>query len=198
MGKHVTFGIAAVVVAGAAGTVAVAGQREGRAALQPVPVVHAAHAGAVATNSVTLRYLPEGAYLAHSDDDDARFPGVRSNSYQLAGAANADTVPPEGATETNYRDVHPAVQVEVSFVPGLRALPEVTTDPLYYDQTLVDIAGHQALLATPKGRPYGVQRVDWIDGAGYHVVMCERLTHVEGVAGIEAGELLEVARSLYA
>ncbi len=178
------------------GVVALRADR-GAARIQPVPATNgAAAASPVGTTSVSPAYLPPGARLVAADPaPSVRFPEAREHQYQLAGAANADTIPSGGLTEDNREVVHPATLLSVSFTPYVRTLPAIG-DPAFVDVTTVIVGGWPAVLSTPKDG-LGVQRVDWVDAEGYHVVMCDRLDHVEGIAGVEPEELVRVARSLY-
>lgn len=162
----------------------------------PIAARPASDAAPAYTQSVTPRYLPAGATLVESPHDGT-FPDVAVRQYALPGAANADTIPPTGIDEQNALTVHTATVLEVSFVPGVASVPPIGVDPTYFDIRDVTVAGLPALLSTPKNG-FGAYRVDWMDAAGYHVVLCERQDTVDGTSGIPADELLRVADSLYA
>ena len=85
----------------------------------------------------------------------------------------------------------------VMFNPGIRILPDLNVDPEFFHSRPVFVAGLPGFLSTPKDG-LGAQRLDWVDAAGYHGVHCDRLQHVEGIAGCEPEELVRVASSLYA
>jgi hypothetical protein len=150
---------------------------------------------ALGTTSVSPTYLPPGATLFEQVGDE-RFPNVDENQYQLAGAANSDTLPPGGVDETTAPTAHPATLLTVTFVPGMRSVPDLPADPAYFDIRATTVAGIPGLLTTPKS-DFGVYRVDWIDSQGYHIVMCERRQTTDGTSGLPADELVRVASSLY-
>lgn len=43
-----------------------------------------------------------------------------------------------------------------------------------------------------------MQRIDWADGAGYHIVKCERLRTIEGNSDISRNDLAQVAQPVRA
>jgi hypothetical protein len=155
----------------------------------------AADEGPAVSESVTPSYLPAGATLVQAigNEPDARF---RENHYQLAGAANANTIPASGLDDSNVLTAHTATTLTVTFVPGLSVVPDVPADPEFINVTPVEIGGVPAVLTTAKNG-LGVQRIDWVDAAGYHIVMCERLSTVDGISGVPADELVKIAASLY-
>jgi hypothetical protein len=189
----------AVVVTAAAVTGAGAARHGTRPADRLVPASARDDALPARTTSVNPTYLPPGATPDPAFHGYPGFPDAKGAQYLLAGPANADTVPPEGFTEENNRTVHPATVLEVGFVAGMTALPSslIQVSDSRYTVQPVQVAGLPALMTAPRNG-FGTYRIDWLDAAGYHLVMCDRLDHVEGVAGLEPDELLAVARSLYA
>jgi hypothetical protein len=157
-------------------------------------VRRAAETVGVSTTSVTPAYLPAGATLVSSMGDDAA--SLRENQYQLAGAANANTVPPNGPDDTTALTTHPASVLSVTFVRGVAVVPTTPVDPDYFTIREVTVGGLPAVLSWPKSG-FGAQRVDWLDSAGYHVVLCDRLNTADGISGVTPTDLLRVADSLY-
>lgn len=182
---------AAVLTAGVTGGVTVL-RHEHPA---PISADPASDVGPVATTSVRPVYLPAGATLV-STPDDPRYPSVAEAHYALPGPANADTIPAGGLTAETALTAHTSTELVLTFVPGLTTPPSLPADPAFFDVRNVTVAGLPALLSTPKNG-FGVHRVDWIDAAGYHVVLCERLATPQGTSGLPASELLRVAASLY-
>jgi len=163
-----------------------------------------AQTAAASTTSTTPSYLPAGAKLLPAPSEttvkDPAGQTVRSgpavSSYDLAGAANSDTIPAGGSTAADATTVHPSTELQINFVAGLTSLPAIPADPKYFDSSQVTIAGNAATLTTPASG-YGVERLDWVDGDGYHVVMVDRLKTTDGTSGIAPAELERVAASLY-
>lgn len=185
--------VASVVVASVGATFAAAQHPVERALPHARP---AADAGPLSTTSVSPAYLPPGARLADDTLALARFPAIRQHEYVLGGPGDANTIPSTGLTEENARTVHGETRLTVMFNPDVTEVPGFIGDPAFFDTTPVLVGGLPAVLTTPKGG-YGAQRVDWVDAQGYHIVMCDRLLHVEGEAGVRPDELVRVASSLY-
>jgi hypothetical protein len=185
--------VAGVLVAGVVAMIAAAQQPADRTLPHAKP---AADAGPLSTTSVSPAYLPPGARLADDTLALARFPDVRQHEYVLGGPADANTIPSTGLTDDNARTVHGETRLTVMFNPNVTEVPDFIGDPAFFDTTPVLVGGLPAVLTTPKDG-YGAQRVDWVDAQGYHIVLCERLLHVEGEAGVRPDELVRVASSLY-
>lgn len=156
------------------------------------------------TASTQPRYLPSGATLVRngpiplpSNAVTEGQGGPTESMYQLAGGANANTIPPGGVTAANNATVHPATDLSISFVPGVRTLPPIPSAPPAEQSSKVTIAGWPALLSTPSNG-LGTYRIDWVDDDGYHVVTCQRITSPDGLSGLSQGELLKIAASMYA
>jgi hypothetical protein len=182
--------MAVIAVAGAAIAASAVARRDRPVALEP-----AATMDATENDFVTPSYLPPGSTLANTSRGDD--PPFVEKEYQLPGAANADTVPPGGIDDTNLYAVHPATVITVTYAPEVNAVPaEIVAGSEFSHVTPAVVGGHPGFVTTAKNG-LGVVRIDWVDDAGYHIVMCERLKTVDGVSGVTADELLKVASSLY-
>lgn len=145
------------------------------------------------TTSTTPRYLPDGAQLVASTQSP---PGTGSSSFSLPGKVNARTIPATGLTEQNVDTVHPATFINVSFT-SLVPEPDLSyLDNPYSTVEKITVGGWPAQITTPKNG-YGTIRIDWTDGAGYHVVGVDRLKTIEGTSGVDAPTLIRIANSLY-
>jgi len=158
---------------------------------------------ALSSQSVLPTWLPPGVALA--GQDDLQPPSQQTNQdwkpiphswYRIDGPANANTIPPGGPTAENATTVHPDTTIDITFNPNVVSLPPVPTQPRYYLSRTITIAGNSALVSIPKNG-YGAFRIDWVDPAGYHVIMCDRLKTPDGRSGVPMNDLIHMARSLY-
>jgi hypothetical protein len=161
----------------------------------PIAVRRASESDELSTTSVTPAYLPPGTTAAPSVSEPG-FRSVGENHYLLAGPANANTIPAGGVDDSNATTAHPATELVVTFVPNVGDLPALPVDPEYFTISHVTVAGLPAVQSTPKDG-FGVHRIDWVDAAGYHVVLCERFRTPEGTSGLPVDELVHIASSLY-
>jgi hypothetical protein len=60
----------------------------------------------------------------------------------------------------------------------------------------VSIAGNHGFLGVDTNE-HGAFRIDWLDAAGYHSIIMDRIITPQGLSGIGRGEMLRMARSLY-
>lgn len=166
------------------------------------------------TSSVTPRYLPPGSTLIASGPMrlPARSRPVASDHpllsrYRLAGRRNSDTEPAGRLTLGEATDLryHPATELHIDFVPmqALGGNVSVTRRSLRRDllppglaTRSVTIAGNPGLVAYDRDE-HAAFRVDWLDAAGYHTIMCDRIITPEGLSGLSLSTMLRVARSLY-
>lgn len=182
--------LAVVGVAGAAIAASALARGDGPVAIEPATTTEVTE-----NDYVTPSYLPPGTVLANTSRGDD--PEYVEKEYQLPGPANADTIPPGGIDDSNLYAVHPASVITVTYAPEVKAVPtEIVTGSEFSDVTPAVVGGHPAFVTTAKNG-LGVVRIDWVDDAGYHIVMCDRLKTVDGISGVPADELLKVASSLY-
>jgi hypothetical protein len=204
--RVVSAGVATLLILG--GTVAAVGSvRGGHSRPLPpteTPTPSPAPTAANATTSVYPTWLPEGVTYAGYETMQPTS-GLNPQNYVLAiahswysidGPANARTIPPGGITAQNATTVHPATTVDITFNPNTTNMPPVPADPAFFLRDTVRINGNRGVASTPKNG-YGAFRIDWVDAAGYHSVMCDRLKTPEGRSGLPMDDLLHIARSLY-
>jgi len=156
----------------------------------------------VAERYVTPAYLPDGARprptRVHRFSAGDRTVRSWIKEYALAGKVNADTVPPGPRKADSPLTGHLSTVLQIIFNPDVhvRKLPPGMPHYPDFKTEIIDLPSGPATLAWwPDG--FGVQRIDWFDEAGYHVVMSERLKTTDGISGISRSELVRVARSLY-
>jgi hypothetical protein len=121
---------------------------------------------------------------------------TRLREFSLPGPINSDTT--NGDRTPDDQDnpaVHPATVIQVLFQAGATDLPPSSADPQFFDISPVTIAGNSGRVTAADGA--GVVRVDWVDGSGYHVVMCDRLKTNSGLSGVSPTALIALANSLY-
>jgi hypothetical protein len=153
------------------------------------------------TTSVRPSYLPPGTRLVDeqpvSSPNGGRTIGKEAE-YQIPGLANANTMPAGPLTSAEAVDdhFHPATFIQVTFIAQLTNPGPVPCFPPECAQSIAQVDGHTATVAAFRNG-YGVVRIDWLDSAGYHVVMCDRQKTSDGTSGIGPDELLRVAASLY-
>lgn len=144
------------------------------------------------TDKVDSRAMPAGSRRATYEETATG----KTATFVLPGRANSNTIPAGGATKDNAESAHPETRLAVVFVRGEATMPELPVDPTFFDITRIDVHGWDGQLSVPK-TGYGAQRVDWVDGAGYHAVICERLRTADGESGLRPDALRSVADGLY-
>ncbi len=147
------------------------------------------------TSSTVPSSLPAGA-SSLGTTTDPRFINAKYSEYQLAGAANADTVPAAGMTPSNALSAHKATRLMVTFTSGVTQLPPSTADPSFETTAGVTVGCYTGRL-TETNWGYGPVRIEWIDPAGYHSVFCIRLNTSAGRSGVSDSGLEQAASSLY-
>jgi hypothetical protein len=160
------------------------------------------------TTSLSPSYLPAGATVlstsplhgapnlaANNPASSAQTIG-QVRTWSLGGAANSSTIPAGGSTPLNQDSIHQSTELQLVFEPGVTQLPSLPIDPKYFDMSTVSIGGNSAVLSVDK-TGIGNVRIDWVDGAGYHILMCDRLRTDQGLSGLSADDLVKVASSLY-
>lgn len=201
--EHVRYSRARRLVPAAVGalvlgsvTVAVAASGE---PARPTMVSVEAPTGAVSAPSVqaepalpvtTPAWLPEGV---ESKGVIRTVSGALEQSFSLPGAINARTIPAEGVTKENFRDVHIETVLRVSVLTG-QSLP-VRANPEYNIIKELQFNGHSATLIYAKNG-LGNYRVIWTSGNNQYTVSCSRLNTLEGISGLSPEDLVRVAASL--
>lgn len=201
--KHVTYSrarrwVPATVGALALGSVTVAVAANGEPA-RPTVVSAEAPAGAPTTPSLqappaipvtTPAWLPDGV---RSKGVIRTVTGALEESFTLPGSVNARTIPAEGVTQENFRNVHIETVLRVSVQTG-QSLPMKAT-PEFYDIKEIEFNGHSATLVHAKNG-LGNYRVTWTSGVNQYAVSCDRLNTLEGLSGLSSDDLVRVAASL--
>ncbi len=203
--KHATFSRArrwmpAAVGALALGGVTVAVTANGVPA-RPRMVSTEASAGtataptAQATSAIpvtTPAWLPDNV---HSKGVMKTVTGALEESFTLPGAVNARTIPAEGVTQQNFRDVHIETVLRVSVQPVVRQALPLKANPEFNIVKHLDFNGHSATLVYAKNG-LGNYRVTWTSGTNQYAVSCPRLNTLEGLSGLSPEDLVRVASSL--
>jgi hypothetical protein len=149
-------------------------------------------------------YLPDGVTLVRTDPVTFTAPesgtvnllGAYVQQFALPGVVNSDTLTVTDRSGNQPQVGHQETRLSISVNPSVTELPDdFLTNDGYAHRSTVQWGQVQAIVTTmPNG--LGVERVDWIDAAGYHVVMTERLTMPEGLAGLPLDEVVRIAESV--
>jgi hypothetical protein len=203
--RAISAGVATVFVIGGV-VAALAATRAGSA--DPLPLGSPKPSASTPSNvlgseSVLPSWLPPGVTLAGQDylmpspaESNPDWKPAPHSWYRIDGPANANTIPPGGPSAENATTVHPDTTIDITFIPSVSGMPPVPGQPRYVIRRTITIAGNPALVSIPKNG-YGAFRIDWVDPAGYHVVMCDRLNTPDGRSGVPMNDLVHMARSLY-
>ena len=128
---------------------------------------------------------------------DNNGPGLLTALYSLPGRANANTIPPGGATAENSAAIHPETNLSFQAQLGVSALPETEVPPALKNIVglkKVVVRGHEGYLSYPT-RTFGMLKLDWIQDNVHFTVRVLRLNTPDGVSGIDEKQLVAVANS---
>ena len=115
--------------------------------------------------------------------------------YSLPGRANANTIPPGGATAENATVIHPATNMQITAQIGVSQLPDLPVVPgSTMRQKKVTVNGNAAVLDYP-AVTYGILQLNWIEQNTRFTIRVFRGDTPDGISGIDEMQLLAVANS---